>query len=639
MIVWTIAGEAGKAWDATAQVLEYRKVSGAQVSFRSLSADVLSIRIDSENLTSYTPPDLGQRIDLYRSGTRFFSGTVTDVKASGNEALTVLVSGPWWWLERINYVTNQTDGTGTAAARLTGVFGTTASGVNLKTAIETAIDTAVTLGVPIANIAGGSTVATYFDIPRITLNQSTCSDVLTELIRIVPDTMAYFDYAPTTPTFHVTRRGVATTRSLTLGTDPVESFDINPVFEMKVEQVVLPYVERDALGRTKFSTQNSGTAAAGRIQVITQSGPELDTFLPNDLFERAVITTTSDKTEFAFFGERQFDAARELGFEQSDLYVGPYNWNYSNTISQFGFVTLDSTLQIPAPALVDAEGNAVSAAGKFYTNAENLPTWAIEQYGLTPVTLSGIYGVDWLTQKKVAGSWDLKTVPIYFSVLNAVFNRKGYKTDGGYYELLLGTFSAPGYLSATNYHTAGTARTGSGATTIVLATTASSVDDFYVGLTVTWNKSGVFITDTITDYVGSTRAATLTTTWGVSQRPASGNTYKLQGHPLYQEADYSFIAPPANFASNLLASQNFTPYEGQITLVEDTAGGTRYRGCKVNVSGSLPALSTMGALVAAETIDIGTGITTIDLGTPPRLDYRSLVDRIRKTPQDNIVFS
>jgi hypothetical protein len=173
----------------------------------------------------------------------------------------------------------------------------------------------------------------------------------------------------------------------------------------------------------------------------------------------------------------------------------------------------------------------------------------------------------------------------------------------------------------------------------VLATTASSVDDFYVGLTVTWNKSGVFITDTITDYVGSTRAATLTTTWGVSQRPASGNTYKLQGHPLYQPADYSFIAPPANLASNLLASQNFTPYEGQITLVEDTAGGTRYRGCKVNVSGSLPALSTMGALVAAETIDIGTGITTIDLGTPPRLDYRSLVDRIRKTPQDNIVFS
>jgi hypothetical protein len=113
----------------------------------------------------------------------------------------------------------------------------------------------------------------------------------------------------------------------------------------------------------------------------------------------------------------------------------------------------------------------------------------------------------------------------------------------------------------------------------------------------------------------------------------------LQGHPLYRAADYSFIAPPANLAANLLGAQNFTPYEGQITLVEETAGGTRYRGCKVNLAGSLSALSTMGALVAGETIDLKTGSTTIDLGTPPRLDYRTLVDRIRKTPQDNIVFS
>jgi len=648
MSVWTIAGEAGKAWDATAQVLEYRKVSGAQVSFQSLSVDVLSIRIDAENLTSYTPPDLGQRIDLYRSGTRFFSGTVTDIKASGNEALTVLVSGPWWWLERTNYVTDQTDGTGTAAARLTGVFGTTASGVNLKTAIETAINTAVTLGVPIANIAGGSTVATYFDIPRITLNQSTCSDVLTELIRIVPDTMAYFDYAPTTPTFHVTRRGVATTRSLTLGTDPVESFDINPVFEMKVEQVVLPFVERDALGRTKFSTQNSGTAAAGRIQVITQSGPELDTFLPNELFERAVVTTTTSKAEFALFSDRQFDAARELGFVEGNLLIGPYNWLHYSSVMSMRQSNDPSVYKITSPSLVDAQGKTVDPTGKFYTVSENLPTWAIDQYGLIPVTLSGIYGIQWKSQTSTytAGGTYVSTtyfnIPIYFSALNTTVADSGFRgtaLEAESWELQTASFAASGYLSATNYHTAGTARTGSGATTIVLATTASSVDDFYVGLTVTWNKSGVFITDTITDYVGSTRAATLTTTWGVSQRPATGNTYKLQGHPLYQPADYSFIAPPANLASNLLASQNFTPYEGQITLVEDTAGGTRYRGCKVNVTGSLPALSTMGALVAAETIDIGTGITTIDLGTPPRLDYRSLVDRIRKTPQDNIVFS
>jgi hypothetical protein len=46
----------------------------------------------------------------------------------------------------------------------------------------------------------------------------------------------------------------------------------------------------------------------------------------------------------------------------------------------------------------------------------------------------------------------------------------------------------------------------------------------------------------------------------------------------------------------------------------------------------------MGALVAEESINIATGQTTITLGTPPRLDYRTFVDRIRKTAQDNIVY-
>jgi len=46
----------------------------------------------------------------------------------------------------------------------------------------------------------------------------------------------------------------------------------------------------------------------------------------------------------------------------------------------------------------------------------------------------------------------------------------------------------------------------------------------------------------------------------------------------------------------------------------------------------------MGALVAGETIEIESGRTTIQLGAPPRNDYRTLVDKIRKTSQDNIVY-
>jgi hypothetical protein len=646
MAVWTIAGETGKAWNTTAQTLAYRKASGATVSFRSLSVDDLTLRIEAEDITTYTAPELGQRIDLYRSGTRFFSGNVTNIKTTGNQSLTIVVSGPWWWLERINYVSTQTDGAGSTGTRITGVFGTASLGTNLKTAIETAIDTAVTLGTPIANIAGGSTVATYFDIPRVTLNQSTCAEVLTELIRLVPDTMAYFDYSTATPTMHVTRRGVATTRTLTTGTDPIESFDVNPIYEMKVDQVVLPYVERDTLGRTKFQTQQSGSATTGKIQVITMSGPELDTFLPNDLFDVATIRTAANIGAFAVAADRQFDAARALGLTTIGASLSAYSWPYASQVSELP--TLASSFIVAASSLSNAEGDPIFASGKFFTIGENLPDWAIEENGLIPVTLAGLFYDTWKSQTNNynAGgfyvSTDVFNPPNWYSSVTLNLTKTGFrgtKFAAETTKLYTGTLNATGYLSSTSYHWTGTARSGSGATTIVLATTASSVDDFYTGLTVSWKTSGgATFTDTITDYVGSTRAATLATSWSAAQRPATGQIYQLQGHPLYREADYSFLAPPAGLAANLLAAQNFTPYEGSIAIVEQDAGGTRYRGCKVDLAGSLTALASMGALVASETIDIATGTTTIDLGTPPRLDYRTLVDRIRKTPQDNIVF-
>jgi hypothetical protein len=649
MAVWTIEGEAGKAWNATAQTLAFRKVSVATMAFRSLGIDDLTLRIEAEDLTAYTAPELGQTVILYRSGTRFFTGVVTNIKTGGNQSLSIVISGPWWWLERINYVSTQTDGTGATSTRITGVFGTASLGTNLKTAIETAINTAVTLGAPIANIAGGSTVATYFDIPRVTLNQSTCAEVLSELIRLVPDTMAYFDYTTATPTFNVTRRGVATTRTITVATDPIESFNVNPIYEMKVDQVVLPYVERDTLGRTKFATQQSGTAATGRVQVITMSGPELDTFLPNDLFDVAYIRSASNFEEFVILSDRQFDGARTLGLNtQLDISSSSQSYTLWSSVSAIGSSTSGIVTTIPAPIFTNADGDPVSIAGKIFTIAENLPDWAVEEYGLIPVNVTGTWAYDWLSATTLynAGGGFISTetfpLPAFFDELTAEQIASGFngsRTSANTVKILTGKFQISGYLADASFHWQGTARSGSGATTLVLATAASTVDDFYIGATVTWRKSsGATFTDTITDYVGSTRAATLSTSWSSAQRPASGDTYQLQGHPLYRAADYSFIAPPANLAANLLAAQNFTPYEGDITLVEQDAGAVRYRGCKVNLAGSLSALSSMGALVSAETLDISTGSTTIELGTPPRLDYRTLVDRIRKTPQDNIVF-
>lgn len=123
-----------------------------------------------------------------------------------------------------------------------------------------------------------------------------------------------------------------------------------------------------------------------------------------------------------------------------------------------------------------------------------------------------------------------------------------------------------------------------------------------------------------------------------TQLPTSGTTYTLQGGILYRDADYSFISPPSGLAQFLKEAQDYVPYEGAVQIVEQDVGATRYRGTKVSVTNSLAEYSSMGALVAGESLDIKSGTTQITLGQAPRLDYRTLVDRIRKTSQDNIVY-
>jgi hypothetical protein len=653
MPVWTITGESGKAWNTTSKTLEGLAVSDANLTFRSVGVDELVLTISPENIVSYTAPDYAQRVDLFRNGTRFFTGYVTNVKTSSNNSITITISNAWWFLERINYVTSQTDGAGASASRITGVFGTAASGVSLTTAIQTAINTSVTLGAPMANIAGGSSVGSYFDIPRVTLNQSTCAQVISELVRLVPDTMTYFDYTNTTPTFHVVRRSAATTRTLTIGTSPVEDFEVNPMLELQVSQVVLPFVTRNTEGLTSYQTQSSGTSTVGKIQVLTVSGPELDTFLPNDYFDSASLTGFPLSTRFKEFivSSSAFTAATANGLIRAEIniqqnqrqYLGYTSGRSPSTGSFSGTRSVQYTQG--GVTAVDDEGQ-VAGLGSILILSDNLPEWAISAHSLVPITITGQWVYEW--KDKVFQSFTYNNnggTPAWLDSL-AGTQVKTYYDGDFHYILIAGTYNVSGYTTSVSSlpHMYGTTRAGTGSGVLILGTGASTVDDFYNGMRIAYlqNSGSDPINDrwyvaTITDYVGSTRAATYVTSTGPAT--VTNRAYRILGTKLYAPADYSFIAPPANLASNLLSTMNFIPYEGNIRLTEETAGGTRYRGCKVNLASTRSELSSMGAMVAEETIDLKNGTTDISLGTPPRLDYRSFTDKIRRTSQDNIVFN
>lgn len=107
---------------------------------------------------------------------------------------------------------------------------------------------------------------------------------------------------------------------------------------------------------------------------------------------------------------------------------------------------------------------------------------------------------------------------------------------------------------------------------------------------------------------------------------------------VYKPWDYRFIAPPEDLATNLLGAQNWLPWEGPVVIAR--ADLTAYNGLqrKINLNGSHPDHADMNALVKAITYDIPRSRVTWDLGAPARIDPGNLIAKLRRSPQDNIVW-
>jgi hypothetical protein len=564
-VTWTIAGQTGKTFNATARTLEAAKIDSAKLDFRSLEPDTLTFTITPESLSTATIPDLRQEMTLYRDGVRYFKGHVTNVRNvidSGFQQCEVTVSGPWWWLERIPFTATWQDAAGTQAERISYVFGTSSAGQNLQTSIAIAINQSASLGAPIATTTQGSYVAPMFEFPRITLNQSTCGQVISELVRLVPDTVVWFEYSTDPIRIIVDRRGSCPSSNFNINTTAITSVDVNPIIDLEVSQVSLPYLERDTIGRTIFKNQSSGTSATTKRQVITISGPELDTFLPNDLFDSYSIKTIglSGTPAANFVHDKDSTlvavaAAYALGRVPISIETGgQYQTKSSTSLAATTYYRY-----VNGPRLVLKDNTSINTSTAYIvTSQTNIPDWVSTEKGIAvyEATYSGL--LKWLS-------------------VGVSYNASGYYYDCGFDTGL----SLSGYVGTQMY---------------------------YYG----WKPFSIPVTVVGYSYPTATT--------------------------IYRPADYSFIKPPANLAANLLAAQNWIPYEGSITLEERDVGLFRYRGTKVNILNSLSAFSTMGALVSGESLDISTGTTVISLGAPARNDYRTLVDKIRKTSQDNIVY-
>ncbi len=135
---------------------------------------------------------------------------------------------------------------------------------------------------------------------------------------------------------------------------------------------------------------------------------------------------------------------------------------------------------------------------------------------------------------------------------------------------------------------------------------------------------------------------------GVANLYVSGRTFDITGvlidtayltaTPVYKPWEYQFAVPPAGLAAALVAAQAWTPWEGPITLVADECSGDNLLPFKYNLANALAPCATMAALAKDVQHDLFRGRTTINLGAPARVDFGTLVSRVRSEPKDNIIY-
>lgn len=107
---------------------------------------------------------------------------------------------------------------------------------------------------------------------------------------------------------------------------------------------------------------------------------------------------------------------------------------------------------------------------------------------------------------------------------------------------------------------------------------------------------------------------------------------------IYKPWEYDYITPPAGLADGLRLAQNWVPWEGSVTTVHSAVSASNTLPSKVRITGTLPQCATMDAILETVSHDLIRGRISYRLGAPARLDFGSLVNRVRRDPKDNIVY-
>lgn len=572
MPVWTIAGESGQPLNATARTPEQLGAEAGSLTTGAMEGDRLQLTCALAALdgSTYPIPAAGQRVTVRADGNVVFRGWVSKREVSIDEPtspkVSIEVAGPDWLLQRLPLSGTATDGTGAAATRHQFALGA----ASLSSMLGSIIARATALFPSGQSPCQIGTVDASYTLPQQTLSGTSVLDALIQVLRMVPDAIAWWEYQAGThqAKLMVSRRGSRGTISLAFGpSGTVKSARINPRLDWQAtDGVVIDYAQMvtsgPQTGQPQYVRQTSAGATA-RAQIVTTTGPENVAFLPENRVANETLTTIG------------LNSTAELAVALSNFYQPTRD--ILTRLGSIGTTIADARL-------ARTDGGALPAGALYALWAGNFQEWMRDQ-----------------------------GIPYYACKLSGKLFRSWRDVSSGFE-------NGVRYVESTD-------RGGNpNNQPQVFRLTAAQIAfvDIATQTITRYNYPFPYQNST---YLLYTYSLPCEVDIMVSPLPFSGQT-------IYKAPDYQFIAPPANLASNLAAAQNFTPYEGTITLRD--SGWTAVEGKLVQITGGLPEWATMTALVTARSADLFTDIETITVGAPARLGHLNLVNRVPTSPQDNI---
>lgn len=647
MSTWEIKGQAGKALNSTVRSFEAAGVSREVLRMPKLAVETFTYEIDLLDLTvgSEKVPDEGQEVSIFLNGARIFWGHAT--RRQSGFIVIVTVRNPWYWLEGVNFTSVIADSTGATAERLSFQH----PSQSLTTSLTNTLNRAIALGVPmqIGNLAA------TFAAPRITLNQMSLASAITEIVRKTADMSAWWDYSGSGyPTFNTSRRSTADVTAFS-AEDLDPGWDIGPVPQTRITQVVIPFSDRDPVtGKTRYREQSSGdsgTAQAGAANTITlRAGASKS----DDAYKGLTISITSGtgagqtKTILAYNGTTKVATVNSA-----------WATNPNNTSGYVAGTGIATTGQL---GIVTGSGPEVDTF---------IPSTKYDTFNLQTSETTGTPLVGWSIVKDsefsdlakkysfTAATWPMNLATNAGVTLFTTANTFGQLGTPKTYPMSAPTFTkADGTASTlTGKNLIFSEKVPEWATQFIVEEVTMAASFYYLKTETVWTSStnSQPVPDPlwVADVNWSLRQASAGLTNGnfgktsgvtlfrkdISVRGYLINTSAPAVTAIYRPADYTFIFPPDGFAKGLADSQNFTRFEGTFSITEEVGGTYLVPGNVVNVTDALPELATMKALIAEIVLEPSAGRTTFRLGAPDRLSYNQFIDAVRPNATDNVVIN